>query len=120
MALAVFSPSCVSDELPEPTLPESCMDSIPTYEGSVKTIIDNTCAYSGCHLDGSAPGVYTGYEGVINVVLSGRFKEKVLDLRGDPNLGMPTSFAPAGRPKSLTQFELELIQCWLENDFPEK
>ncbi|MCB9051999.1 MAG: hypothetical protein H6556_21385 [Lewinellaceae bacterium] len=120
LVISVFFPSCVSDELPEPTLPESCMDSIPTYAGSIKSIIDNSCAYSGCHLDGSAPGVYTSYEGLVNVVESGRFKEKVVDLREDPNLGMPPDFAPQGRPKDLTQFEFELIQCWLENNYPEK
>ena len=88
----VFLPSCVSDELPEPTLPESCMVSIPTYEGSIKAIIDNSCAYSGCHLDGSAPGVYTSYSGLESVVRSGSFKEKVVSLRDDPNLGMPPDF----------------------------
>ena len=119
MMASLFS-SCVSDALPEPVLPESCMDSIPTYEGSIKSIIENSCAYSGCHLDGSAPGVYTSYGGVINVVESGRFKEKVIGLRDDPNLGMPPDFSPEGRPKDLSQFELELIQCWLENSYPEK
>ena len=89
-------------------------------EGSIKAIIDNSCAYSGCHLDGSAPGVYTTYSGVASVVESGRFREKVVSLRDDPNLGMPPDFAPEGRPKDLTQFELELIQCWLENNYPEK
>ena len=118
--VSAFFQSCVSDELPEPTLPESCMDSIPTYEGSIKSIIDNSCAYSGCHLDGSAPGVYTSYSGLVNVVESGRLKEKVINLRGDPILGMPPEFSPEGRPKSLSQFELELIQCWLENNYPEK
>ena len=117
---APFLPSCVNDQLPEPALPESCMDSIPTYEGSIKAIIDNTCAYSGCHLDGSAPGVYANYEGLRIVLESGRFKERVIGLRGDPNQGMPPSFAPDGRPKELTEMELELLQCWLENDFPEK
>ncbi|MCO6489457.1 MAG: hypothetical protein J5I98_13615 [Phaeodactylibacter sp.] len=118
--LAVLTPSCVNDQLPEPMLPESCMDSIPTYEGSIKAIVDNSCAYSGCHLDGSAPGVYTTYGGLVGVVQSGRFKEKVVDLRGDPNLGMPPAFSPEGRPKELSQAEFELIQCWLENSFPEK
>lgn len=120
LAAGVFFPACVNDELPEPMLPESCMDSIPTYEGSIKGIIDNSCAYSGCHLDGSAPGVYTSYAGLEGVIGSGSFKEKVVGLRGDPNLGMPPDFAPEGRPKDLTQFELELIQCWLENEYPEK
>ncbi len=101
-------------------LPESCMDSIPTYEGSIKAIIDNSCAYSGCHLDGSAPGVYTTYSGLESVVESGIFREKVVNLRDDPYLGMPPDLVPEGRPRDLTQQELELIQCWLENDHPEK
>lgn len=120
LVFGFFFPACVSDQLPEPMLPESCMDSIPTYEGSIKAIIDNSCAYSGCHLDGSAPGVYTTYSGLESVVESGIFREKVVNLRDDPYLGMPPDLVPEGRPRDLTQQELELIQCWLENDHPEK
>lgn len=117
---AVFFQSCDSEQLPEPMLPESCMDSIPTFEGSIQGIIGNSCAYSGCHLDGSAPGVYTSYSGLVRAVESGRFKEKVIGLRGDPNLGMPPRYAPDGRPRELSQTEYELILCWLENNYPEK
>ncbi len=111
--------ACDNAQLPEPMLPESCMDSVPTYQVDIKPIIDNSCAYAGCHLDGSAPGIYTDYQGLVNVIESGKFQEKVISLRDDPVLGMPPDNAPDGRPDDLSQEELELIQCWLENDYPE-
>ena len=53
--------ACTNDELPEPTeIP--CDDVMPTYVVDIEPIIQQSCAYSGCHL-GTAPGVYTSYEG---------------------------------------------------------
>jgi len=109
--------SCTNDQLPEPTVPESCEDAVPTYDNEIKPIIDNSCAYAGCHL-GTAPGIYDNYEGVKNMIESGSFRERVVIQKDDPFLGMPPDNAPDGRPKDLSMEELELIECWLENGYP--
>lgn len=116
LMLAVFS--CTSDQLPEPTVPESCENTFPTYTDDIKPIIDNSCAYAGCHL-GTAPGIYDDYEGVKSVIESGSFRERVVIQKDDPLQGMPPNYAPDGRPKDLSAEELELIECWLDSGYPE-
>ena len=119
-ALALFfCSSCTSDKLPEPTIASTCTDTIPAYDPQVRQIIEETCAYAGCHLDGSAPGVYDSYQGVLPNIESGAFRTRVLELKDDPNQGMPPDYAPEGRPKDLTPEQLDLIECWLDSGHPE-
>ena len=108
---------CTADKVPQPST-DDCNTQIPTYEANIKSIIDRSCAYSGCHLN-SAPGVYTTYEGDLLAVLnSGDFRIRVITQRTDPVIGMPPNRAPSGRPQDLTEEELQLVQCWLDNGFP--
>lgn len=111
--------SCSSDKLPEPMVAATCTDTIPAYDPQVRQIIEETCAYSGCHLDGTAPGVYDSYAGLLPNIESGAFRTRVLQLRDDPNQGMPPDYAPEGRPRDLTQEQLDLIECWLDSGHPE-
>lgn len=120
MSLLILPMACTSDELPEPILAQTCTDSVPTYEGRIKSIIETNCAYAGCHLDGSAPGVYTFYGGVLPNIQSGSFRQRVVVEREDPNRGMPPDYAPDGQPKDLTIEELDLIECWLDSGHPEQ
>lgn len=115
--LAVFVvASCTTDVLPEPTeLP--CDDVMPTYVTDIEPIIEASCAYSGCHL-GTAPGIYTSYDGVLPQLEAGSFRERVITMQADQNLGMPPDYAPADRPADLTEDELRIIQCWLDAGFP--
>lgn len=116
-ALLLMGSGCTSDQLPEPTLSE-CGSLTPSYNVEIKPIIDQSCAYSGCHLD-SAPGQYDTYEGLLSILENGDFRKFVITERADPSLGMPPNFAPAGRPKDLNEQEIELIDCWLQAGFPE-
>ncbi len=109
--------SCNKDQLPEPPVSD-CQDLVPDYEQDIVPIIEASCAYSGCHL-GGAPGVYNSYANLLPDLESGRFRNRVIELRSDPNLGMPPNYSPPGRPRILTESELSLIQCWLEAGFPE-
>ncbi len=113
-----FWSACTNDELPEPSGPANCNQVNPTYDGSIRPIIDNSCAYSSCHLD-VGPGIYTSYAGLLPALESGQFEERVITLRSNPVLGMPPDNAPEGRPMYLKQEELELIQCWLAAGYPE-
>lgn len=111
-------PRCTADQLPEPQPAAGCDDATLSYSSTIAGIIENSCAYSGCHLD-SAPGTYDSYQGLLGILNSGSFRERVVTLRDDPNLGMPPDNAPLDRPKNLTTEELQLIQCWLEAGYPE-
>ncbi|MCR9100045.1 MAG: hypothetical protein NXI25_08850 [bacterium] len=117
-ALLAYS-GCTSDQLPEPMVAATCTDTIPAYDPQVRQIIEESCAYSGCHLDGTAPGVYDSYQGVLPNIESGAFRTRVLELKDDPNQGMPPDYAPEGRPKDLTPEQLDLLECWLDSGHPE-
>lgn len=115
--LILFVVACTTDELPEPD-PSACVGDVPTYEMDIRPIVEETCAYSGCHL-GGAPGVYNTYSNVALDVASGIFRERVIDLRTDPLNGMPPNNAPASRRTDLTDEELMLIDCWIQGGHPE-
>lgn len=116
LSLLLFLTGCTNDELPEPAeLP--CDNVVVTYVEDIEPIIQQSCAYAGCHL-GSAPGVYTSYEGVLPQLEAGSFRDRVIGRRADPNIGMPPDYAPDDRPRDLTEEELLLIGCWLDAGFP--
>lgn len=107
---------CTQDKLPEPVPPGFCDTTITSYNLNIKPIIDNSCAYSGCHLD-TAPGNFTTYEGAS--LFFDQFQERIINLKDDEEYGMPPFYAPAGRPVDLTQEELDLMTCWIDAGFPE-
>ncbi len=84
-----------------------------SFDANVKSIIDNSCAYSGCH-SGSAPGDYTTYEGLKTILDSGLFQDRVLSAKN-----MPPEYAPDERPKTLSECELCIIQDWVDAGYPD-
>ncbi len=110
--------SCTADELPAPSGEINCEEVEVSYDLNIKAIIDRSCAYSGCHLD-VAPGKYSTYNGLSGALKSGKFEQRVLNLRFDPIIGMPPDNAPEGRPRALSEEELDLVRCWLNKGFPE-
>lgn len=109
--------SCTNDKLEDN--PIACSINNPaTYDVEIVTIINNNCAYSGCHVTGGgAPGDYGSYSGLTTAINSGNFKSRVITQREDPNLGMPPNYATG--PMDLSPSELELIQCWIDAGYPE-
>lgn len=104
--------SCAFDELPEPE--EGSCDGIgATYVLNIRSLIDESCAYAGCH------PAYRSYEALLPVLEDGSFRSRVITLRDDANLGMPPDYAPPGRPADLTQEQITLIRCWLSSGYPE-
>ncbi|MFM9985329.1 MAG: hypothetical protein ACKVOK_08870 [Flavobacteriales bacterium] len=85
-----------------------CDGSNPTYTSSIKSIIDGNCNSSGCHNSGSGNGVFTTYTGLKPYLDNGSFKRSVLE---DQTM-------PEGSAK-LSKDELNKLQCWSENGFPE-
>jgi hypothetical protein len=109
--------ACTTDSLPEPAVGE-CDNIEPTYTQDIRPIIENSCAYSGCHLDGS-DGNFQSFAGLRPYLEDGSFRIRVISERADGIRGMPPNYAPDGRPQDLTTEELELITCWLAAGFPE-
>ena len=94
-----------------------------TYENEVKPIIERSCAYSGCH-SGADAGMwvtegsedYTNYAGILANLQAGSFRARTIDSLDMP----PAAYVPEGRPVSLTQAELDILICWLDNGYPER
>jgi len=82
-------------------LSASCDGSHPTYNNGIKSIIDSRCSSSGCH-----PG-YSTYNGIKGILQNGDFTQEVLT-----NQTMPKN-------SSLSQDEINKIQCWANDGFPE-
>ena len=109
--LLVFS--CTKDKLeieapPEPvdTTTVSDTDTVVVdtckFTTHIQPIIDANCV--GCHGSGSSDGDFTSYSGIFaKIDNSGPFENRVLILKDMPMGG------------SLTQSEIDLIQCWLDN-----
>jgi hypothetical protein len=121
LGLCLFFQHCRVDELPEPA---GCASGIATYEFNIRPIIEESCAYSGCH-DGNnvdAPGDFETYQGMLPFLRDGTVRARVTDLRFDPVQGMPPSIDayPQTEKENLTDKEFELIRCWLNNGFPQR
>lgn len=83
-----------------------------TYTDDIKFILDQSCAYAGCHLN-AAPGNYDTYKAMESYLLDGKFKKRVVELKD-----MPPAYAQDG-PTMLTEEQLELLNCWIQNDYKE-
>ena len=82
-------------------LTPSCDGSKPTFTNGVKSIIDSKCASSGCH-----PG-YSTYNGIKGITQNGDFTKEVLNDQSMP------------KNSSLSQDQINTLQCWANNGFPE-
>ena len=82
-------------------LSPSCDGSNPTYDGAIKTILDARCGSASCHPN------YTSYDGLSGIRQNGDFKREVLT-----NQTMPQG-------SSLTQEQINKIQCWADDGYPE-
>jgi hypothetical protein len=100
-SLALLTFSCNKTE---PFVPV-CDGSTPTYDADVSLIISSNCLQ--CHGNGSSNGNFSTYNGLSTVIANGTFEQEVLTDQTMPQTG------------SLTEAQLNLIKCWVENGFPE-
>lgn len=120
IGVALFESACSTDKLPEPEPPALCDTLQVAYNLQVKEIIDNNCSTPGCHRAGTvAPGNYTSFNSLQPFLTEREFKRFVVDLRNDPDLGMPPNWDTNLGPKDLTQEEFDILVCWIENGYPE-
>lgn len=88
-------------------LTPKCDGSKPTYNAGIKAIIDNNCTGSSCHVAGSPYGNFTSYNGLAPYLTNGLFKRDVLEMQIMP------------KNKNLSQEDINKIQCWVDNGYPE-
>lgn len=100
--LLFFSVALSNCNKDQKKLTPSCDGSKPTFNSGVKSIIDSKCASSSCH-----PG-YSTYNGIKGITQNGDFTKEVLT-----NQTMPKN-------TSLSQDQINLLQCWANNGFPEQ
>jgi hypothetical protein len=98
-AIATMS-ACKKDKESDKLTP-TCDGSSPTYQNTIKSIIDSKCATSNCHSN------YSSYNGLRPALDNGSFRREVL----------VDQTMPQG--SSLSQDQLNKIQCWVNNGFPE-
>ncbi len=85
-----------------------CDGSHPTYVANIKTIIEGNCNSSGCHNAGSSNGDFTSFSGMNAVITNGKFRRQVLTDQTMPN----------GSTR-LSQKNIDKIQCWVNDGYPE-
>lgn len=114
--MAILLAGCDREILPPA---EKCEDGSVSYDNGVKEIIDLTCSYSGCHDGASAPGNFLTFEGLERYLNDGSFTSRVIDLKDNPTRGMPPnqSIYSESQQDDLTEVQLEIIKCWIQNDF---
>lgn len=120
MGIALIILSCTRDMTELPT--NSCGATVD-YNNFAKSVIDNSCAYAGCHdgVSAGTPGNFTTYAGLENFLNNGSFSSRVFDLKDNPVLGMPPDNAVnLGGVADLDPTTLEMLEEWAEAGFPEE
>lgn len=116
LSLVLFQISCKDDEGGGSDI--DCATRIVTYNSDIKAIVDRSCAYVGCHnrtAPTNSPHDYTTYAGMQIVLENGKLNERVLQKMDMPD----RDSVPNGRPERLTDEEKDLIECWLQDGYPE-
>lgn len=76
-----------------------------TYSGTVKQIVANKCALSGCHASGTAFANLTDFAQLKARADNGRLRQYVYTLE----------IMPPANVDSLSAKEKEQLKCWLDN-----
>ncbi len=113
-----FTQSC-NKQLPEDMSSIACDTLQLSYNAGIKDIINTSCAYSGCHKNGDAPGDFSTYQGMSSRLDNGTFFNRVVTEKDNPPRRMPPVYTTSGHPAELTTAELNMIHCWLLDNYPE-
>lgn len=100
--------SCTNDQLPEPSN-QTCDSLQVTYDNQVKPIIDASCAYVGCHIQGFPSGDLSSFA-TMTPYINGSNSSFEREVITDKSM-------PIG--STLSDNDLEILQCWIQSDFPE-
>ena len=109
LGLCLFA--CSYDEIERDPGDLECLTEY-SYEKNIQFIIQDNCAYSGCHNGASAaPGNFVDFDGLKSRIDNGSFAERVIDFRDMP--------PQDGDPSELSEEDLNAIRCWAEQGYPE-
>lgn len=103
-ALLFISISCSSeseDQLPTPPTSDRCEDSTASLSADIIPILQQNCAISGCHVDGTGRANFTVKDNII------QFASQI---SANTQSGI---MPPSGSGRSLTNEQKELIYCWV-------
>lgn len=75
-----------------------------SYSEDIKPMIDQSCAIAGCHVSGFWKGDYTSFEDVKKHADKGSMFRKVVQ----------NKTMPKGDGGDLTQAQIDLFHCWLD------
>ena len=107
LLLLIFVSLCLQfcgNDLLEPV----CDGTATTYDNDISNIINDTCNSASCHGSGASNGEWTSYKNLEAVLNNGDFEKFVLTEQTMPK-----------GTGSLSQDEIDLIQCWMEQGYPE-
>lgn len=105
LSLAIFAfVSCDKEETPDPPAELDC--SSIKFSETISPLVSTSCGNSNCHGSGSQVGEMTNYDQIKGYVDSGKFQNRVLEVKDMPVGG------------SLSADQLEQIQCWIDEGAP--
>lgn len=88
-------------------LEPECNGGAPTYDNGISAIINSKCTNSLCHGPGAAQAEFTTYAGMSLSISNGNFNKKVLEDQSMP------------KNDFLSQSQIDLVKCWVDNGYPE-
>lgn len=105
---------CTKNKTTADDIPPICETLNIAYNDEIKTIIDMSCAVSGCHDGTTGIGDFGSYNGLLSRLDNGLIRERTIDTPVSSTLHMP----PSGMPE-LTQEEKDMLLCWILEGYPE-
>ena len=90
-------------------------DETPNYTEDIKDLVTRSCAYADCHTIGASIGDYSTYDGMSVHFTSNLIEDRINN--PDPDTGMPPDYAQG--PIDLSEEELQLMNCWIAEGYPE-
>ncbi|TVR79907.1 MAG: hypothetical protein EA412_05590 [Chitinophagaceae bacterium] len=112
VCISVFHTACTKDKAESPFDVELCIDNFYSFVIDVQPIVNNSCAYPGCHGMLSPYGDFTTYEGIKESLENGSFQQRVFEVQNMPPGNVPES-------RRLQTFELEILKCWVNDGYPQ-
>ena len=101
LVITLIITSCYYDNEEDLYPLQTCDTEAITYAETIKPIIDQNCALSGCHVPGTGRVDYTTFQGLKIVADDGRLRQRAVVERTMP---------PSG---PLSSCEIEQIELWL-------
>jgi cytochrome c553 len=105
-AIGITSDACKKDET---TTTVDCSGVSPTYTSTIKTIMDNKCATSGCHSSAAKAAGYdlSSYAGTSSGAANSKFMASIRQESGAEAM-------PRGASK-LDDNTIKQLACWIQN-----